>query len=191
MPIMPPVSYGLACSYRRSCCGCDVGTCCACDACSCEDDQDGQRARTTSLFGCSFVFFACYFSYNISIRCFRIGNSTCPLCPGGGKNLVHLLSCLIYGYPGKRKQKRIQRFLRRNGWPDHRSLDRADLIILAKVKSDRTNPDGSDSANRYTYTGRIRYERKEKFPTLLGKKEGRDRFIRPTNNVDYVNSLVY
>jgi len=60
---------------------------------------------------------------------------------------------------------------------------------LAKVKSDRTNPEGSDSANQYTYTGRIRYERKEKFPTLLGKKEGRDRFIRPTNNVDYVNSL--
>jgi hypothetical protein len=60
---------------------------------------------------------------------------------------------------------------------------------LTKVKSDRTNPEGSDSANQYTYTGRIRYERKEKFPTLLGKKEGRDRFIRPTNNVDYVNSL--
>lgn len=60
---------------------------------------------------------------------------------------------------------------------------------LAKVKSDRTNPEGSDSANKYTYTGRIRYERKERFPTLLGRQEGRDRFINPTNNVDYVNSL--
>jgi hypothetical protein len=59
---------------------------------------------------------------------------------------------------------------------------------LAKVKSDRTNPEGSDSANQYTYTGRIRAN-PEKFPTLLGKKEGTDRFIRPTNNVDYVNSL--
>ena len=57
---------------------------------------------------------------------------------------------------------------------------------LAKVKSDRTNPEGSDSANQYTYTGRIRAN-PEKFPTLLGKKEGTDRFIRPTNNVDYVN----
>ena len=69
------------------------------------------------------------------------------------------------------------------------ATDDVGFNYLAKVKSDRTNPDGSDSANRYTYTGRIRYERKEKFPTLLGKKEGRDRFIRPTNNVDYVNSL--
>jgi len=61
---------------------------------------------------------------------------------------------------------------------------------LAKVKSDRTNPEGSDSANQYTYTGRIRSNPDpEKFPTLLGKKEGKDRFIRPTNNVDYVNSL--
>jgi hypothetical protein len=61
---------------------------------------------------------------------------------------------------------------------------------LAKVKSDRTNTEGSDSANQYTYTGRIRANpEKEKFPTLLGKKEGTDRFIRPTNNVDYVNSL--
>jgi len=59
---------------------------------------------------------------------------------------------------------------------------------LAKVKSDRTNPEGSDSANQYTYTGRIR-SNPQKFPTLLGKKEGTDRFIRPTNNVDYVNSL--
>jgi hypothetical protein len=69
------------------------------------------------------------------------------------------------------------------------ATDDVGFNYLAKVKSDRTNPDGSDSANQYTYTGRIRYERKEKFPTLLGKKEGRDRFIRPTNNVDYVNSL--
>ena len=69
------------------------------------------------------------------------------------------------------------------------ATDDVGFNYLAKVKSDRTNTDGSDSANQYTYTGRIRYERKEKFPTLLGKKEGRDRFIRPTNNVDYVNSL--
>jgi hypothetical protein len=69
------------------------------------------------------------------------------------------------------------------------ATDDVGFNYLAKVKSDRTNPDGSDSANQYTYTGRIRYERKEKFPTLLGKKEGTDRFIRPTNNVDYVNSL--
>ena len=39
---------------------------------------------------------------------------------------------------------------------------------LAKVKSDRTNPEGSDSANQYTYTGRIRSNPDpEKFPTLL------------------------
>ena len=70
------------------------------------------------------------------------------------------------------------------------ATDDVGFNYLAKVKSDRTNPEGSDSANQYTYTGRIRSNPDpEKFPTLLGKKEGKDRFIRPTNNVDYVNSL--
>ena len=70
------------------------------------------------------------------------------------------------------------------------ATDDVGFNYLAKVKSDRSNPEGSDSANQYTYTGRIRSNPDpEKFPTLLGKKEGKDRFIRPTNNVDYVNSL--
>ena len=68
------------------------------------------------------------------------------------------------------------------------ATDDVGFNYLAKVKSDRTNPEGSDSANQYTYTGRIRAN-PEKFPTLLGKQVGKDRFIRPTNNVDYVNSL--
>lgn len=40
------------------------------------------------------------------------------------------------------------------------------------------------------YTGKFSTDPNQlNFPTRLGKKAGKDRFIQPTNNVDYVNSL--
>ena len=68
--------------------------------------------------------------------------------------------------------------------------DEIGFNYLAKVKSPRNNPEGSNNPNRYTYEGRIRENQTTiGIPTRLGKIQNKDRFIRPTNDVDYVNSL--
>lgn len=67
---------------------------------------------------------------------------------------------------------------------------------LSKVTSVNSATEGQNNQNDYTYVGRIRKDPiKTKFPTRLGTLKGDDgttsgdRFINPTNNIDYVNSL--
>lgn len=70
------------------------------------------------------------------------------------------------------------------------SDDQIGFNYLAKVKSTRNNTEGSSSPNKYTYEGRIRENQSIiGIPTRLGKIKDKDRFIRPTNDVDYINSL--
>jgi len=68
--------------------------------------------------------------------------------------------------------------------------DEVGFNYLSKVKSLRNNTEGSNNPNKYTYEGRIRENQTTiGIPTRLGKIQNKDRFIRPTNDVDYVNSL--
>lgn len=63
---------------------------------------------------------------------------------------------------------------------------------LQFAKYDNTNNVGMDYLKdvKTTYIDKFRTNPEAlNFPTRLGKKYGKDRFIQPTNNVDYVNSL--
>lgn len=59
----------------------------------------------------------------------------------------------------------------------------------------RVEPVRNENPNELTYNGLIRKfestdaNNRRLFPTVLGKKPSFDRFIQPTNDVDYVNSL--
>jgi len=76
------------------------------------------------------------------------------------------------------------------GKPQQFLTDDIGFNYLSKVKSVRDNTAGSNNPNKYTYEGRIRENQTTiGIPTRLGKIKGKDRFIRPTNDVDYINGL--
>lgn len=63
---------------------------------------------------------------------------------------------------------------------------------LQFAKYDNTNNVGMDYLKdiKTTYTDKFSTDANQlNFPTRLGRKAGKDRFIQPTHNVDYVNSL--
>jgi hypothetical protein len=63
---------------------------------------------------------------------------------------------------------------------------------LQFAKYDNTNNVGMDYLKdvKTTYTDKFSTDPNQlNFPTRLGRKAGKDRFIQPTHNVDYVNSL--
>jgi len=61
---------------------------------------------------------------------------------------------------------------------------------IAKVKSARSKTTPANDPNSITYQGKFRKNQDViKYPSRLGQKKDKDRFIRPTNDTDYVNSL--
>jgi hypothetical protein len=61
---------------------------------------------------------------------------------------------------------------------------------IAKVKSARSKTTPANDPDSITYQGKYRKNQDTiKFPSRFGQKQDKDRFIRPTNDVDYVNSL--
>ncbi len=71
-------------------------------------------------------------------------------------------------------------------------VGKKNAVPLQFAKYNNTNDVGMDYLKdvKTTYTDKFSTDPNQlNFPTRLGRKSGKDRFIQPTHNVDYVNSL--
>lgn len=76
------------------------------------------------------------------------------------------------------------------GKPQQYVTDDIGFNYINKTKSTLNNKTSADDPNDYSYQGRFRKNSDIiNYPSRLGKLKNKDRFINPTNDVDYVNSL--
>lgn len=87
---------------------------------------------------------------------------------------------------------KVKRKISFSGYSTSDKLGHTQQFITDNIGFDFINkvkPNGETSNDDYTYTGRFRNGNDSFTPSRLGKIEDKDRFIRPTNKTDYVNSL--
>lgn len=97
----------------------------------------------------------------------------------------------IAGADGNSKYS-ITNFTKRDMYPlQFAKFQSGNKIGMDFVNQIDSTPKNDSTKNNKTYQGKIRYtpSKGNKVPTRLGELSDQDRYIRPTNNVDYVNAL--